>query len=85
MECVTRKEDMSPDGRLRILMEDDGDMIVVVVPASDERNPSQSVQFCTMQGGGNSLHTRKALVALMAAMRLDNAERPNEYSGDGIV
>lgn len=37
MQCVTRKEDMSPDGRLRILMEDDGDMIVVVVPASDER------------------------------------------------
>ncbi|TFH48741.1 MAG: hypothetical protein E4H01_05745 [Lysobacterales bacterium] len=85
MECVTRKEDMSPDGRLRILMEDDGDMIVIVVPASDEQSPSQSVQFCMLQGGGNSLHTRKALVALMAAMRLDNAERPNDYSGEGIV
>lgn len=84
MKCVTRKEDMSPDGRLRILMEDDGDMIVTIVPSGDE-NPSQSVQFCTLQGGGNSLHTRKALVALMDAIRLDNAERPNDYSGNGVV
>ena len=86
MNCVTRAEDMSPDGRLRIIQQDDGDIIVTVVPDSHERRPSASVEFCSVgSGGGRSPHTVKALRDLMAAMRKDNAECASDYSGEGIV
>lgn len=86
MNCVTRAEDMSADGRLRIMQQDDGDMIVVIVPPSEERTPSVSVEFCSVgSGGGRSPHTVKVLRLLMAAMRRDNAERKINDSGEGIV
>lgn len=85
IKCVTRAEDMSPDGRLRIWQQEDGDLIVEIVPESAKEEPSVSVEFCTVgSGGGRSPHTRKALVALMAAIKLDNAESPIPNSGDGI-
>jgi hypothetical protein len=86
IKCVTRAEDMSPDGRLRIWQQEDGDFIVEVVPESAKQEPSASVEFCTVgSGGGRSPHTRLALAALMEAIRQDNAESPTPHSGNGIV
>jgi hypothetical protein len=86
INCVTRAEDMSTDGRLRIMQQDDGDMIVVIVPASQERRRSESVEFCSVGcGGGRSPHTVKALRDLMTAMRKDNEERKIDNSGEGVV
>lgn len=78
MKKVERLEDMSERGKLRILQQDDGDIIVAVQP---ERNgllqPGESVEFCTIgQGGGRSPRTYLALKALMAAMAEDNAADP---------
>lgn len=85
INVVTRAEDMSPDGRLRVWQQEDGDLIVEVVPESAKQEPSASVEFCTVgSGGGRSPHTRKALMALMEAIRRDNAETPINHSGDGI-
>jgi hypothetical protein len=85
VRCVTRAEDMSPDGRLRIWMQDDGDLIVEIVPESAKQEPSASVEFCTVgSGGGRSPHTRRALIELIKAIKLDNAESPIKHSGDGI-
>lgn len=74
-----RFEDMSPRGRLRILQQDDGDMIVCVIEDPDSRSGCAglmaSVEFCT--SGGQSPKTRTALLALMEAMAAENAERPH--------
>lgn len=74
MKHAERFEDMSPRGRLRLLQEDDGDLIVAVVP--DPNAPLEyapSVQFCTIgNGGGKSPRTRRALQALMEAIAEDN-------------
>ncbi len=76
MFIVDRKEDMSPDGYLKLIQEEDGDIIVTVL--SGKRNGgilgSASVQFCTRTGGGRSYRTREALQALMRAMARDNEE-----------
>ena len=83
-----RKEDMSPDGRLRVWRQDDGDMIVEVLkfyddngsPLKDSRGnrtmERASVEFCTFNGGGHSPHTLQALRALMDAIKKDNEEEP---------
>jgi hypothetical protein len=73
-----RREDMSPLGRLRIVQQPDGDMIVCVIPDPNERGSMMpSVEFCMpSSGGGRSRHTLLALRALMEAMEKDNAETP---------
>jgi hypothetical protein len=75
---VTRIEDMSARGRLRLIQQTDGDIIVSVQP--EENGLVQSgaaVEFCVPgAGGGRSTHTLAALRALMDAMELDNCERP---------
>ena len=69
-----RFEDMSPIGRLEVLRQRDGDVIVSVIT---EDGAQAHVEFTTpMSGGGNSEHTWKALVALYEAMKADNDERP---------
>lgn len=88
MECrkiYCRREDMSPDGRLTLFMEDDGDVIVEVQQYYDTwstnklENPRiAQVQFCTLRGGGSSLRTRRALVNLVEAMVEDQKERPQQ-------
>jgi hypothetical protein len=72
-----RFEDMSRRGRLRIIQQDDGDMIVYVIedPNSINGGASAGVEFCT--SGGKSPKTREALRALMLAMAEDNADRPH--------
>jgi hypothetical protein len=76
MKVVERIEDMSVRGRLRIIQQDDGDIIVAVQSERDGLlQPGDSVEFCTIgTGGGRSPRTLNALRALMAAMEGDNAE-----------
>lgn len=69
---VGRLEDMSPDGVLRVGLDNDGDAYVSVWTES-----GGGVEFCTSgNGGGKSPRTRQALLALMVAMEADNAADP---------
>ncbi len=81
-EFYQRYEDMSPDGRLRILIEDDGDVIVEVMTGCVTNNPRDfkmaAAQFCTYAGGGRSPKTRLALLALARAIVEDNADDPQK-------
>ena len=79
LEIVERFEDMSPRGRLKLIRQPDGDIIVVTVPDPDERNCMSAaggmVEFCTpCSGGGQSPNTLKALRLLFEAMVKDNEE-----------
>lgn len=77
---VERRDDMSPDGKLTLMLQRDGDVVVSIVKGySDdmERFETADVEFCAGGGGGGrSMKTREALVALMVAMESDNEERP---------
>lgn len=84
MEKVSRKEDMSPRGQLRVFADDDGDIHVTVFAddGSGRIEAMASVEFCTsVTGGGRSPATRRALIELAKAMREDNESHP-ERSGD---
>jgi len=70
---TSRPEDMSPDGRLDLIWQDDGDIIVVVKPTG-HKGFGFDVEFCN--SGGHSDHTLKALHNLFEAMERDNRERP---------
>lgn len=70
-----RKEDMSHDGKLELLQQSDGDVIVIVHPGSDSKESKHlpfgaSVEFCV--SGGRSPNTLHALRDLMTAMEKDN-------------
>lgn len=79
MKIAERIEDMSAIGILRILHDDDGDILVSV---TEEEIPgvlgaSACVEFCLPgSGGGHSPRTHAALRALLEAMEADNAGRP---------
>lgn len=83
-KVYSRHEDMSADGKLSLMMEDDGDVIITVQNSQETlryRQPGEShVQFCTYSGGSRSLRTRNALIALMEAIEADNQEYP-EFDG----
>lgn len=69
---VERLEDMSPNGKLRLLVQRDGDVIVSVV-----QNDGQivDIEFCAPgAGGGGSPRTWRALRQLVIAMCDDNAD-----------
>lgn len=81
MEMDERFEDMSQLGRLRVLWDDDGDVIVAIVPDPKERD-NGSVEFCIPgSGGGQSTHTHKALIELLKAIKRDN-EECQQWRGD---
>jgi hypothetical protein len=69
------RDDMGK-GQLRVMFDGDNDVIVAIWPHD---KPSASVEFCNgFNGGGKSLETRKALIALMCAMERDGAHaRPH--------
>lgn len=76
---ATRIEDMSAKGRLRLIQQTDGDIIVGVQSQcwNGLVGSGDSVEFCVPgAGGGRSSHTLAALRALMDAIDADNAERP---------
>lgn len=73
VRTVARLEDMSPDGRLLLHVQRDGDIVLSIIPAAESRDAWPSVEFCT--SGGKSPRTLHALRALWLAMREDNADR----------
>lgn len=78
-EMAERYEDMSPDGRLRLHLQEDGDVLVCICKPDVTlgESPYHFVEFCAPgAGGGQSPHTRKALLDLMAAIQKDNEENP---------
>lgn len=86
MESIDRLEDMSYDGKLQLIKQDDGDIIVVVIPPSEgtpslRRRLPISVEFCAGSGGGSSHNTLMALYALFQAMQNDanDPHDPQKY------
>lgn len=77
---ATRYSDMNPDDRLRIMQQEDGDMIVSIVtlPKEPYINSTMAVEFCTRAGGGRSPKTLLALKALMEAMKEDEKDSPQD-------
>jgi len=80
---IKRFEDMSPTGHLMMHQQEDGDIIVCAVPDTEECKRGHlppfgiAVEFCScIGGGGQSPHTRKALIELWKAIERDNAENP---------
>lgn len=72
---VSRKESMSPDGELNLVMQSDGDIIVTVHQSGVDNIDGKSiasVEF-SMSGGG-SPRTLKALQSLFLAMEQDNSD-----------
>jgi hypothetical protein len=90
---VDRLESMSPNGFLRLHIQEDGD-VIITVGESDQSGGFDgiaSVEFCTpFGGGGGSPKTHKALVELAKAMAEDNADpvyhgRAGEFNGVEIL
>lgn len=70
---VGRLGDMSPDAHIRVGLDSDNDVFVSVW----DGQRGGSVEFCNGGGGGGqSMRTRLALIALMVAIEADNAEKP---------
>lgn len=71
---VSRREDMSPEGKLTLHVQPDGDVVLSIwgKDAGSEYH-MVSAEFCTIGGGGGmSPRTLEALKGLMAAMDADN-------------
>jgi hypothetical protein len=90
MRITERIEDMSRRGFLRLVMEDDGDIIVAVGQCDRDGliDPVARVEFCTCgSGGGGSPETREALIQLMGAIARDNLNKSGKSSrnGNGIT
>jgi len=69
---VERRDDMG-NGKLRLVVDGDGDVSVALVLPG---HGFLSVEFCTPgTGGGRSRRTHKALLALYDAMTADEEER----------
>ena len=74
---VERYEDMSPDGRLRMTRQPDGDVILGIIPPINSGRPMVSLEFCSVgAGGGQSPNTLRALRDLMQAIKEDNEQYP---------
>jgi hypothetical protein len=80
MRIEVRPEDMSPSGKLRLIQQDDGDIIVCV---HEDGGVSADVEFTL--SGGHSPWTLAALRDLMDAMAKDQAcvPWPAEDKRDG--
>jgi len=78
---VDRKESMSPDGFLRLHIQEDGDVRLTVGQGAVNSGCTRlaSVEFCTpMTGEGGSSRTWAALRLLAIAMAKDNADREQD-------
>jgi len=86
MHITERIEDMSQRGFLRLIMEDDGDIVIAVGQCDRDGfiDPVASVEFCTCgSGGGGSPETREALIQLMGAIARDNLNKSGKISRRG--
>jgi len=81
-EPYVRFEDMSVDGKLILIIQEDGDVIVNIRPSRevlDREGGSPfglTAEFCTHAGGGQSKHTLIALKQLANAIEMDNKLTP---------
>jgi len=75
-----RYEDMSSDGRLSILQQDSGDIIISIEPSKEDAHYHYpSIEFCTCSnGGGQSPTVLEALYELMKAIEMDNQFYPQD-------
>lgn len=72
---AARAGDMGEGRKLVLFKEEDGDIIVSVIPI--DHKFGEGVQFCTPgSGGGASPTTWEALLALWRAMHADNVSHP---------
>jgi hypothetical protein len=67
-------------GTLRIVLDKMGEVQVIAAGA----NGLVCLRFRTSDGGGVSLNTRKALLILAEAIRMDNKERPINMSSGAV-
>lgn len=86
-KTVSRPEDMSATGELKLIKQDDGD-IIVVVKEEDHGGWGHSVEFCN--SGTRSRRTFRALQNLFRAMEYDNnpppppdEEEDYQFGGEG--
>lgn len=71
---------MSPDGRLVVHLQEDGDVVVGIWGRDTHGDPAiVSAEFCAGGGGRRSPRTVEALKILMAAMQADNDAEPHPY------
>lgn len=71
-DLIERLEDMSPLGKLRLLVQSDGDVIIAI---QQDDGTMANVEFCAPgAGGGGSPQTWAALREVARAMQLDNAD-----------
>jgi hypothetical protein len=69
---MSLRVEFQPDGDIIVYIEEDGVII------QDDKGNRSAVEFCNIAGGGGqSPHTRRALVALYEAMKKDAQERPD--------
>ena len=79
-KVVMRKHDMSPEGKMTAMVQDDGDACLSIF--DDEGEAVASVEFTTpFAGGGQSPNTYYALRILFFAMILDEVENGGHRSG----
>jgi len=66
------------DHQMVLHLQDDGDVVLAVTGTGmGSQVHTSTVEFCAGgAGGGRSMRTREALIALMVAMEADNAESP---------
>lgn len=76
---ASRMEDMSPTGKIQLVLQDDGDVGLSLITESERDGFMwNSIEFCSPgSGGGKSPETRKALLALMVAIEKDNETEPS--------
>ena len=69
-----RREDMSPTGELRLLVQPDGDVIIECYGEDFPKGMKTAQVEFTFPGigGGRSPNTRNALINLIEAIELDN-------------
>ena len=74
MKTVERKDDMSTKGKIRVRIQDDGDILVSCFSERDGLCvDGGAVEFCNPYlGGGKSAHTHAALRELFLAIEADN-------------
>ena len=73
-EFIARKEDMSQSGRIRLMRQEDGDMVIAVI---DDEGNMASAEFCVTSAGGKSPRTLEALRGLALAIMEDNQNDPS--------
>ena len=71
---IARKCDMGSGLKLELLLQDDGDVIVQVMP-DQHCLSSMAIEFCN--SGTQSRRTTAALHDLYKAMQADEADRPH--------